>query len=244
MTRLPARHAARPEGVGSNDAGFTLIEMVVTSSLLLLIVGIILSAFTSFQSAVASNASRQTTIQQAELAMQTLTRDFRDVAPSAPPTQSLTVAPDFSSATSTSATFRANLDTTSNGSSGSATGFNGCPDQVALSVGAGGTLTETRVHGTAVTVSPTYPTGCSWGGASTKYTVATGVAINLVYLAWSDPSTWTTSTTVASPPAVSLAQIAFVRITVTATSTRQSVGPTTITQTVRLALTSPSHSNG
>jgi type II secretory pathway pseudopilin PulG len=90
------------------ESGFTLIEMVITMSLLILIVTFVTRGFASVQSGVAGADIRLQNLQEARVLMATVTKDIR----TATYVQAGSLQAPFTIATPTQVRFTANLLTT------------------------------------------------------------------------------------------------------------------------------------
>jgi len=210
-----------------NDAGFSLLELTIVIGLLSVVMAAVLGGFIGLQNATSSNVVRQQTIQQAELAMQTISKDIRATADN-----QATDTPLILTMTATSIQMDANIDTLdNNAASGNASAYGGCPDQITISGSATpGAITETRTH-------PNNSAGaaaCTWNTSVNTYTrtLVTGATLNLSYYTLADPTTNTPAQT--STLATTTASVQVV-ITVNPSNGSSQVTPAYLKQMVPLA---------
>lgn len=104
-----------------SEAGFTLIETVVTMSIMSIVIVAVFGVFDYLQSRSAVNVSRQQGIEQSAVAMQVISEDLR--AAYVYPTLASGLDP---SSSATTALFYSNVDTQTN--------VSGCPELISLSV--------------------------------------------------------------------------------------------------------------
>lgn len=148
---------ARPRRRG--EAGFSLIETVVTMSIMGVVILAVFGAFDYLQSRSAINVSRQQGIEQSAVAMQVISEDLR--ATYVYPTLASGLDP---SSSATTALFYSNIGTQTN--------VNGCPELISLSVtpAAGNPadqqLVETQTNPSQADTNTSPP--CDWPGTPTR----------------------------------------------------------------------------
>jgi prepilin-type N-terminal cleavage/methylation domain-containing protein len=220
--------------VDRSEQGLTLIEMTVVLLLLTIIMSAVIAGLISVQRSATNNLVREQGIEQAEIAMQVISRDLRATADS--PSFGL---PMISAMSASSVTFASDIDTTSSANpmaSGIASNFAGCPDQITLtsSTSTPGTITETRTHPDPAVSPSTVVASCTWAGGSTPRTrvLATAATLSFTYLTYVDPTSGTAPQTSSSP---STTAAVIVTITVPPSNKSPAVPAATLVQTVQLA---------
>jgi type II secretory pathway pseudopilin PulG len=153
--------------VDRREQGLTVIEMTVVLLLMSIVMSAAVIGLISVQSSATNNLVREQGIEQAEIAMQVISRDLRATADS--PTSGL---PLISAMTASSVTFASDIDTTSSANPmavGTGSEFTGCPDQITITGSAStpGTITETRTHPDPAVAPSTVVASCTWTGGST-----------------------------------------------------------------------------
>jgi prepilin-type N-terminal cleavage/methylation domain-containing protein len=213
-------------GEGS-EAGFSLLELMIVIGLLGVVMAAVLGGFIGLQNATSSNVVRQQTIEQAEQAMQNVSKDIRATADN-----QATDTPLILTMTATSIEMDANIDTLdNNAASGNASAYGGCPDQITISGSATpGPITETRTH-------PNNAAGaaaCTWNSSVDTYTrtLVTGATLNLSYFTLADPTTDSPAQTSTSADTTASVQVV---IAVSPSNGSSQVTPAYLEQMVPLA---------
>jgi prepilin-type N-terminal cleavage/methylation domain-containing protein len=220
--------------VDRREQGLTLIEITVVLLLLSIIMATAFAGLISVQRSATDNMVREQSIEQAELAMQVISRDLRATADS--PTSGL---PLISTMSASSVTFGSDIDTTSSANPmavGTGSEFTGCPDQITITGSAStpGTITETRTHPDPAVSPSTVVASCTWTGKSTPRTrvLATAATLSFHYLTYVDPTSGVAPATSSSP---STTAAVTVTITVPPSNNSPAVPAATLVQTVQFA---------
>jgi prepilin-type N-terminal cleavage/methylation domain-containing protein len=227
---------AEPAGmkpVDRGEQGMTLLEMMVVVLLLSIIMSAAITGLISVQRSATNNLVREQSIEQAEIAMQVITRDLRATADSA-----TAGTPMIWTMNPSSVTVAADIDTTSSANpmaAGIGSNFAGCPDQITItgSSSSPGSITETRTHPDPAVSPSTVVASCTWTGGSTPRTrvLATAATLAFRYLTYVDPTTGAPQTS--SSPSTTAAVT--VTITVPPSNKSPAVPAVTLVQTVDLA---------
>ncbi|MGH9102197.1 MAG: prepilin-type N-terminal cleavage/methylation domain-containing protein [Acidimicrobiales bacterium] len=216
-----------------DERGFSLVELMVVVALLGVVLTMVLGGFATVQTASYDNLARQHAVQQASLAMQVVGKDIRATADD--PATNLPLI-SGSNMTGSSLTFDANIDTTANpAAAGSASAYNGCPDQVTItgSSSTPGPITESRTHPDNTDGAP----ACSWPAQlsqSNTYTqvVVPKATLSFEYLTYVDPTSGKDPPVSSSPATTASIQVT---ITVPPSNGSAAVAPAQLVQTVPLA---------
>lgn len=213
---------------GRGDDGFTMIELAVVMLLLGILMTGATATFISVQRATSDNFVRQADTQDAQVAMDVISRDVRAIAddqtnPAGPVPLIATMGANVLVAA-------VNLDTTVNDvAAAGASAYTGCPDQVTITGAASpGPVTETRTHPNPNPSQGAPNAVCSWTPTTANTytrTIATYATVQFAYLTAAGAVTSTAATT-------SKIQIT---VTVPAVHASGTVATATLVQTTPLA---------